>query len=359
MSREVRLQRGRVHRDEHVGRVARRRRCRGRRCAPGTTTRRRSCRPARGSRPGSSGSVARSLPNAADSSVKRSPTSCIPSPESPANRITTRSSVSARGSGSPLRSPLTPAFSVCQLPGCAAPSARAHRAGTPSSQSAARAVHCTVAARANPVLGGHASGVDAAHSSSASSSSSTRRRGRATRRRSRGRRDDLGLDLDPRRRRARRPGRTAAGPGRRRRSRRPVSSASTQAGGSSTATGIDSARPSSRVVTCSCASTLLRRQRPAPRAGSSTLPRTTARFNSGDSCGSICDLPDHGAVRRCRLDVARGSREGSRAETRTREGVTATSEARRGARRRRRTRRRAGGRATNSSRARGRSPARS
>ena len=48
---------------------------------------------------GKLGSVARSLPNAAESSVKRSPTSCMPSPESPANRITTRSSVSARRVG--------------------------------------------------------------------------------------------------------------------------------------------------------------------------------------------------------------------------------------------------------------------
>ncbi len=41
---------------------------------------------------GKLGSVARSLPNAAASDVKRSPVSCIPSPESPAKRITTRSS---------------------------------------------------------------------------------------------------------------------------------------------------------------------------------------------------------------------------------------------------------------------------
>jgi hypothetical protein len=40
---------------------------------------------------GKSGSVARSLPKMAVSLVKRSPVSCIPSPESPANRITTRS----------------------------------------------------------------------------------------------------------------------------------------------------------------------------------------------------------------------------------------------------------------------------
>ena len=60
---------------------------------------------------GKSGRVARSFPNAALSSVNRSPTSCMPSPESPANRITTRSSVSTPGgSGSPLRSPLTSAF---------------------------------------------------------------------------------------------------------------------------------------------------------------------------------------------------------------------------------------------------------
>src|SRR5258706_10345214 len=48
---------------------------------------------------GKLGSVARSLPNAAESSVKRSPTSCIPSPESPANRITTPPSVSTRRVG--------------------------------------------------------------------------------------------------------------------------------------------------------------------------------------------------------------------------------------------------------------------
>src|SRR3954468_21096598 len=41
---------------------------------------------------GKLGSVARSLPNEADSWVKRSPVSCMPSPESPANRMITRSS---------------------------------------------------------------------------------------------------------------------------------------------------------------------------------------------------------------------------------------------------------------------------
>src|SRR6476660_4005364 len=44
---------------------------------------------------GKLGRVARSLPNAAESSVNRSPTSCMPSPESPANRITTPPSVDA------------------------------------------------------------------------------------------------------------------------------------------------------------------------------------------------------------------------------------------------------------------------
>ena len=39
---------------------------------------------------GKFGCVARSLPNAAASEVKRSPVSCMPSPESPAKRMTTR-----------------------------------------------------------------------------------------------------------------------------------------------------------------------------------------------------------------------------------------------------------------------------
>ena len=38
---------------------------------------------------GKSGNVSRSLPNAADTVVNRSPASCMPSPESPANRRTT------------------------------------------------------------------------------------------------------------------------------------------------------------------------------------------------------------------------------------------------------------------------------
>lgn len=42
---------------------------------------------------GKLGCVARSLPNAAASEVKRSPVSCMPSPESPAKRMTTRSSL--------------------------------------------------------------------------------------------------------------------------------------------------------------------------------------------------------------------------------------------------------------------------
>ena len=42
---------------------------------------------------GKLGSVEMSLPNTAESEVNRSPVSCMPSPESPANRITTRSRV--------------------------------------------------------------------------------------------------------------------------------------------------------------------------------------------------------------------------------------------------------------------------
>src|SRR5271167_4187327 len=41
---------------------------------------------------GKSGKVARSFPSSADVVVKRSPASCMPSPESPAKRMTTRSS---------------------------------------------------------------------------------------------------------------------------------------------------------------------------------------------------------------------------------------------------------------------------
>ncbi len=41
---------------------------------------------------GKFGSVTRSLPKTADSWVNRSPVSCMPSPESPANRMITRSS---------------------------------------------------------------------------------------------------------------------------------------------------------------------------------------------------------------------------------------------------------------------------
>ena len=43
---------------------------------------------------GKSGRVLRSLPHRALALVKRSPVSCIPSPESPANRMITRSRVS-------------------------------------------------------------------------------------------------------------------------------------------------------------------------------------------------------------------------------------------------------------------------
>jgi hypothetical protein len=47
---------------------------------------------------GKSGSVDRSLPNRADEVVNRSPVSCIPSPESPAKRMTTWSSDSVERS---------------------------------------------------------------------------------------------------------------------------------------------------------------------------------------------------------------------------------------------------------------------
>ena len=43
-----------------------------------------------------------SLPSEADSAVKRSPVNCIPSPESPAKRITTRSSDRVSATNNPL-----------------------------------------------------------------------------------------------------------------------------------------------------------------------------------------------------------------------------------------------------------------
>ena len=89
---EVRAQRRGVHRDQHVGGVAGRSGCRGRRSAPGTTRRPGSVPWGARISAGKLGSVTRSLPNAADSWVNRSPVSCMPSPESPANRMITRSS---------------------------------------------------------------------------------------------------------------------------------------------------------------------------------------------------------------------------------------------------------------------------
>ena len=75
------------HRDVCVvprgGDVARSRTGSGRRIPRGP------CRPAPGSRPGSPASVARSLPRTAVAFVNRSPVSCMPSPESPAKRMTT------------------------------------------------------------------------------------------------------------------------------------------------------------------------------------------------------------------------------------------------------------------------------
>ena len=247
------------------GRVARRRRCRGRRCAPGTTTHRRSCRPARGSRPGSSGSVARSLPNTADSSVNRSPTSCMPSPESPANRITTRSSVSARRVG--LASTVTVDLQLSQslrVMGGTTSSARRPRAFI-----APRACHCTVAqsARVGRSLYRHAPRIRR---------SGHRRVGRRSRverleqlrstRRTRGPRPGAGRAPAPRPRPRARPATRSRPPARKKRRRTAADhddlvarrrASSTHAGGFQHRRPAPTAsRPSSRVVTCSCASTV-------------------------------------------------------------------------------------------------------
>ena len=83
--------------------------CRSRRSESGTTKHRAECPGAHESRPGSSVVSQRSLPKRAASEVNRSPVSCMPSPESPANRITTFSSFS-RFAAAPLPFGPTHAF---------------------------------------------------------------------------------------------------------------------------------------------------------------------------------------------------------------------------------------------------------
>ena len=96
-------ERGRVHGDEHVRGVARRGDLVVGDVDLEGATRRRGCRPGARISAGKSGSVARSLPNRALALVKRSPVSCMPSPESPAKRMMTRSSRSG-ADGAPVRS---------------------------------------------------------------------------------------------------------------------------------------------------------------------------------------------------------------------------------------------------------------
>ena len=89
---EVGAQRGRVHRDQHVGGVAR-----GEDVVVGEVDLERrdagqGALRAPGSRPGSSAASTGRCRTTADSWVNRSPVSCMPSPESPANRMITRSS---------------------------------------------------------------------------------------------------------------------------------------------------------------------------------------------------------------------------------------------------------------------------
>jgi hypothetical protein len=62
---------------------------------------------------GKFGSVDKSLPKDAVSEVKRSPVSCMPSPESPANRMITRSSLRTSFPPAGLRCSPTTASSAC------------------------------------------------------------------------------------------------------------------------------------------------------------------------------------------------------------------------------------------------------
>ena len=76
---------------------------------------------------GNSGRVARSLPNSALALVKRSPVSCMPSPESPAKRMMTRSSSRGvtRSAVSDTWTPLSLAVASCgAVGGCRRPRRR-------------------------------------------------------------------------------------------------------------------------------------------------------------------------------------------------------------------------------------------
>ena len=215
-------------------------------------------RRARGSRPGSWAASRGRCRTRRDSSVKRSPTSCMPSPESPANRITTRSSVSARRVG--LASTVT--VDLCFLMfGCAV-LRRCTVARPPASRSARRRAqspigaawrHCT----ATPAISGlHAAlGVTSARAP----------RARPSPRRSSGLRHVADRAPARRRRPRARPATRFAPPARKNRRRtRPTTTISSPGSSSSTQArripADDRHRqrlPSSRrVVTCSCTSAL-------------------------------------------------------------------------------------------------------
>ncbi|GIU87861.1 MAG: hypothetical protein KatS3mg009_2376 [Acidimicrobiia bacterium] len=173
---------------------------------------------------GKFGRVARSFPNAALSSVKRSPTSCIPSPESPANLITTRSSCWARSVGFATSVTVDLGF----------------RGRTGSGD------HCSA---------GYPAGRDPVRALIARA-----RRGPRARRTRAGRARRRGGGRAPRRRPPPRPPRCDARPAPVRNQRRrqrpstttsaPASSASTDRGGSATTTGTDAVPAAVRVVTC-------------------------------------------------------------------------------------------------------------
>ena len=190
------------------------------------------------------------------------------------------------GPRSPLRSPLTTSF----LSACASRASPRHRGGAHACSSAACACrHCTVAVSVSPGLGGRFRPRCPIGRSPSDCHDSTALRGvprpagaalatgggRAPGRRPRPR-------SRPATRSPRRPGRSAGARRRATTISSPVSSRSTHAGGSSTETGTDIARPSTRVVTWSWASRCSD-GRTRTSGGLEQVPRTTATLNDAAS----------------------------------------------------------------------------
>ncbi len=252
---------------------------------------------------GKSGCVARSLPNTADSSVNRSPTSCIPSPESPANLITTSSSVSTPRAE--VASTVTVDHQLSQylcVSGDTTPSGRRPRVfiGRARDSLYRRGRRDQWLGGANPAPTAVRGVTIRAHRGAlrlgTATSSTDAGRVPGTRLRLRSRPRDAVLPAVRKNRRRTAPRTTSSSPD---------STASSHAGGSITEIGADIALPSTRVVTCSCASR-------CPDCSTRTsgalehVPRTMATLNDSPAIA----LPDprrHRADRPTRSGKCEGS----------------------------------------------------